>query len=237
MEDRLVFEPRAVGGLSSLAVSPDGAPIVYEGGEIRVHGPGDPVVLDRFDPPVFGSFLVVRPDGKSLVFGEGSEGNIYSVPLSGGARTRMDNVPFAFDLAFDGAGRGFISVLRNNPANEIILLDSDPESLNPTIVANIPGLSGPLEFDDRGDLYYGTADFSGDPTRQSLHRFTAEQVESAITGEPLEFAAGEVLLTELDGLFSLRFYQGKLYFTDLGFGTGVGTVQVYETKLAMSQSR
>ncbi len=234
--DRLLFEPRTVGGLSGLAVSPDAELIVYEGGEIRLYGSDGPMVLDRFDPPVFGSFLVVRPGGESLAFGEGSEGNIYTVPLSGGGRARLDNVPFAFDLVFDRAGRGFISVLRNNPANEIVLLDGDPETLNRTVVANIPGLSGPVAFDDRGDLYYGTADFSGDPLRQSLHRFTAGQVESAIDGEPLEFDAGEVILTELDGFFNLRCYQGKLYFTDLGFGSGVGTVQVIDPAANFSVS-
>lgn len=235
VEDRLVFEPRIEGGLSGLAVSPEGDPIVYEGGEIRVYRSEGPVVLERFDPPVFGSFLVVSPDGASVVFGEGSEGNIYSVPLSGGGRTRMDNLPFAYDLAFDGTGRGYISVLRNNPANEIVLLDADPDNVK-TVIAHIPGLSGPVTFDDLGNLYYGTADFSGDPLRQSVHRFTGEQLESALTGEPLDFSQGEVLLTDMEGFFHLRWHEGKLYFTDLGFSSGVGTVQVIDPALNFSVS-
>lgn len=226
--DRLVFEPRTVGGLSGLTVSPAGEPIVYEDGEIRLYRADGPVVLDTFAPPVFGSFLVLGPDGDSLVFGESTEGYLYSVSLSGAVRERCDHLPFAFDVAFDQKGRGLVSVLRNNPANEIVLLDSDPESLNQTIVANIPGLSGPLAFDERGDLYYGTSDFSGDPLRQSLHRFTAEQIESAINEGPLDFSDGEVLLTEMEGFFNFRWYQGKLYFTELGFATGVGTVQVID---------
>ncbi len=228
VEDRFVFEPRILGGFAGLAYSPAGEPIVYEGGEIRLCRSAGPVVLERFEPPVFGSFLVVAADGVSLIFGESSAGNIYRVPLAGGERALVDNLAFAFDLAFDAAGRGYISVLTNNPENEIVLLDTDPENVNRSIIVNIPGLSGPVAFDPDGNLYYGTVDFSGDPLRQSLHRFTPDQLEAAVAGEPVDFSQGEVLLTEMEGFFNLRWHDGKLYFTELGFSSGVGTVQVID---------
>jgi hypothetical protein len=217
------FEPGLfVGGV---AYSPDGFPIVAAGSEVRLYGPGSPRILAAFDPPLAGSFLVPDPAADAVLFGESIEWKVYSVPLSGAGAMVADDIPFAFDLAFDARGRGLVSAATGG-AQQILLFDRDPSSPNPPVVINIPGFSGPIAFDPDGHLYYGTADFSGDPDRQSLHRFRREQLDLALEKGPLDFADGEVLLTAIDGFFSLRWHEGKLYSSELGFASGTGTLRV-----------
>lgn len=223
--DALAYDHEADGfGVGGLAIAPDGDLVVYADGELVAHGRDGARTIAAFDPPVYGSFVVVAPDGESVYFGESSQWGIYRVPLSGGPPHAVDRLQFAFDLEFDPEGRGHISVLTNDPSTDIVLLDEDPDAPNRSVVTNIPGVSGPIAFDDGGDLYYGTADLSGDPLRQSLHRFTREQLALARTGDPLDFSEGELLLDGMDGFYQLLWHDGKLYYSDLGFKAGVGNV-------------
>lgn len=215
-------------GIGGIDVSGEGHPIVYANGDLEYHGPEGVRVLAGFEPAVYGSFVRLSPDGTHVYFGESSEWNIYSVPLEGGPPELVDRLQNAFDLEFDDSGRGFVSALRNNPANEIVLLDGDPTAENEAVITNIPGVSGPIEFDADGNLYYGTAGFSDDPIRQTLHRFTREQLDNGVEGDPIDFSEGEVLLEEMDGFYNLLWHEGKLYFSELGFTAGTGTVQVIE---------
>jgi len=208
-----------------LAYSPEEHPITYDSvsGEILLHAGGPPLSLARFDPPVFGSFLVLHPDGEAVIFAESSASNVYSVPLTGaGADMPIDNITFAYDLVFDSDGHGLVSTPDPVTANRnrIVLLDSDPSAANQDVVTGIPGASGPLTLDPDGNLYYITADFTT-PGMQSFHRIAAAVIQGAIAGEPVDFDDVSVqLLHELDGAFSLRWLGGKLLFTDLGFVSG-----------------
>ncbi|MGQ9589433.1 MAG: dockerin type I domain-containing protein [Planctomycetota bacterium] len=224
--DVLAFEVRERGvGLGGLAPLPDGRLVLYVEGTLWIEGPSGRTTLATFDPPVFGSFAAVAPGGEAVVFGESTEWNIYRVPLDGSPMERIDQVRFAFDLAFGPDGRGYMSVLTNEPANEIVLLDGDATQRNPTVVANIPGYSGPLAFDAEGNLWYGTADYSGDPLRQSLHRFERAQVEAAVASGPIDFSEGEIVLDGMDGFYNLRWFEGKLYGSDLGYAAGFGAIR------------
>lgn len=224
----LVDYPTGSTGVGGVALSTEGHPIVYVNGDLEYRGPDGVQVLASFEPALYGSFVVVSRDGSSVYFGESSEWNIYRVPMEGGNPQLVDHLQFAFDLAFDDTGKGFVSALRNNPANEIVLLDGDPVAENQAVITNIPGVSGPIEFDDKGNLYYGTADFSGNPIRQTLHRFTRAQVEDGVEGDPIDFSEGEVLLEDMDGFYNLLWHEDKLYFSELGFGSGMGTVRMIE---------
>jgi hypothetical protein len=209
--------------LGGLAYSPDGHAIIYESasGEIRVHDGPTPRPIATLPPGTFGSFLVPLPDGMGLIFAESSSSNVYSVPYSGSGQVLADNIPLAFSLAFDGEGRGFVSALETGVGNRIVLLDGDPAVENVEVVAGIPGFSGPVAFDPAGNLYYGTAA----PTLlQMLVRFTPAQLEAAIEGSPLAIEDGEVLIDDASGFFDLKWSGGKLYATDLGFSTNLGTL-------------
>ncbi|MBI4603438.1 MAG: hypothetical protein HY721_15915 [Planctomycetes bacterium] len=217
---RIPFPSTATSG--GLAYAPDGRIVTYESGsgQIKVHDGGSEAarVLATFDPPVFGSFIVPSPAGDALVFGESSQGGVYSVPLGGGAPVLVDSIRFNFDLAFDPEGRGFVSAPGLARWNSIRLLDADPAAESREVVIDLEGYSGPLAFDREGDLYYGTA--KAGP--QSLILFARGQVEAALSGDPLVEADGLVVLADVGSFYGLRWAAGQLYFTDLGFATGTG---------------
>ena len=219
--DRVVLPGRTA--LGGIAYAPDGSPIVFVGSELRLYAGDSPRVLTSFDHAVSGSFAVMSPDGQAVIISEGSEGDIYRVPLAGGDRVLIDHIQSNYDLVFDRAGRGLVSA--NSGGQEILLLDNDPALDDRAVVVNIPGLSGPLALDAGGNLYYGTAVFSGDPPfPQTLHRFSAAQLESAIGGSPIDFSEGDILLEDFPGFAGMRWHEEKLYVSDLGFGGGLGRV-------------
>ena len=218
--DRL--ELPATAALSGIAYAPDGSLVVFVDGDLRLYGQGSPRLLTSLGAGVFGAFAVMSPGGEAVILCDGAPGNIYSVPLAGGERTPIDLLPFTYDIAFDASGRGFVSA--NDGGQEILLLDNDPATESRAVIVNIPGISGPVAMDPDGNLYYATADFSGDPVRQTLHRFAAAQIAAAIGGEPIDFAEGEELLEELPGFPTIKWFGGKLYASDFGFGGGLGRV-------------
>lgn len=217
--------------LGGLAYSPSGEPIVYEAGEVRILRESGPEVIASFEPSVFGSFLVTVPAGDAVLFGESSTGDIHSVALDGSGKTMLGNLPFNFDLAFAPPdapeairGKAFVSA-PGEFGNSIYLFDPDAAVVADEVVANAPGFSGPLTFDDAGNLYYVTSTF--DPV-QTLARFTPEQLASGIGETAVEFAAGEVLLDDLEGAYGLRHDAGDLLLTHLGFGSGTGAIEVVD---------
>jgi hypothetical protein len=231
-KERMALGTAWLGGLD---FSPDGQPIVYEpeSGEIRLYEAGMPVTLARFTPGMLGAFLAVVPGAHEILFADGevdsSGGKIYSLPLTGGEPVLVDQVSLAYDIAFDGKGRGFISALKVPDDNRIVLLDRDPASQNKDIVVGIPGGSGPLALDGAGNLYYGTADLTRPPWSQWLVCFRREQIEAALAGEPLVFSEESIVRDELAGFCDLIWTGGTLVYSDLGFTSGTGTVYAIGT--------
>jgi hypothetical protein len=214
-----------IGGLLALGtqglVVYDGVNVVlstFEGGTIA----SEPVVLfTPDDPPFFGSFLRLAPDGAFVYFGGTRTGDkphsIYRIPLSpagpAGAE-EVDRIRFNYDLAFDDRGRAFVSSLEIGSENRIFLLDGDPAAQSDPVVVNIPGYSGPLLFGD-GKLYYATA--VPEAGKNTVVYFTAEQIEEGIgEGKEIDFqqALAEnrlaVVAQNVDPYFNLVFAGGML---------------------------
>ncbi len=234
--ERLRFAPSAA--LGGLDYSPDGEIIVYENesGEIRVHAPGGPRTLTRFEPAVFGSFIVLAPGGGAVVFSESTEHNVYRVPIDGGERVLLDHIRYAFDLAFDADGRGFVSAPGQSGGNSIRLLDSEPESESKEVVVNIPLYSGPVAFDGGGSLYYATSN-PGAEEGQSILRFPGDLLDSALEGNPLDASDGEVVATGLNhSIYGMRLEGGKFLITDLGFTTGTGALYSLDPSAGYEES-
>ena len=221
---------RALGGV---AMTPQGAPIVYAEGIVRVIQDDSERILAVFDPPVFGDFLVTHPSGESVYFGESSNGEVIAIPLDGSAPRSVATVPGNFDLAFAPtsapaayAGRAFVSAFREDVNSIVVLDDSLDVGFTEAISFRIEhGFSGPLAFDDEGHLYYVPAIFDRAPP---LVRFAADQIAEVTPGSALPFEAGEEVAPALPGAYNLRWLSGKLYLTNLGFGTGVGTIEVID---------
>ncbi len=216
-KDVLTYLPNKV-GLGGIAYAPDGDIIAYglEDGKIIKGNEHKVEVLATFTEGTFGSFLVLAPNQEFVYFGENSEGNIYKIPLDGSEKTIIDNIPFNFDLTLDEKGNAYVSAPGPNGDNQIYLLDDDPSALSPPIVENIPGFSGPLTFDEEGNLYYGTSIFDGTPLE--IRKFSFEMVEEALKGTPIDFAHGDTIAQGIEGVFDMESFGGKLFFTDLGFG-------------------
>ena len=225
--EQMALGTAVIGGLD---FSPEGHPIVYhnESGEVRIYQGGVPVTLATLTPGVWGAFLAVVPGGQEILFADSGwsppGGNIFSVPIEGGEAVKVDSVDSAFDIAFDGEGRGFLSACTTQDNGRIVLLDRDPENQNKDIVVGIPGWSGPLALDAAGNLYYGTARalFEGrDPLepQQRLVRFRPEQIEPALAGQPLDFSEGEIIWDDLTGFMDMVWADGTLVYTDMGAGT------------------
>ena len=221
--------------LGGLAFGPNGERIVYERGEIRSHPrEGAPIILATFDPPVFGSFLQLAPDGESLYFGESSNHDIFRVPLDGGPRELVDNLVYNFDLEIApeaaGAisGRGFISWTGSSGnSNSVWLLDDDPNTPNDEIIVDVSPNSGPICFDDAGNLFVVTSGRT-DPTTglpsEFLGRFSPEQLAEGIGEGTIPFSDSLEITDALDGFFNLEPFEGALWATNLGFASGVGSV-------------
>ena len=222
-----------VGGLT---LSTRREPIVSEGGEIRLHSEHGLVVLASFRPGVFGSFLALDPDGASVWFGESSQQNIYRVPLDASGPILSDRIALNFDMAFAPhnappgiAGRGFISGLGTSPENSLWLLDDDPEGENDEIISHISPFSGPIAFDEVGNLYLvtsGLTDRKTGGTSEKLVRFSPAQLAGALGNGALELSDGELLCTGMGGYYNIAWLDGKLYGTSLGFQTGMGSIDV-----------
>lgn len=233
--DRLLLPGDAITGGFAYDPGEDFLFIAYVGSELRRYGDGASVLLLGFpaDPPVFGSFVRLAPEGGAVFFGESSAGNIHRVPLDGAQPVVHDNIPFNYDLDFDPAGRGFVSTGAGG-AQRIVLLDADPSGPLKDVIVGIPGFSGPLVFDPAGNLYYGTADF--DAPAQSLHRFTPDELAAALADGPIDFASGETVASEIDGLAYMVWLDGKIYFSDLGFASPPGKVGVIDPASAFAVS-
>ena len=232
-----------VGGV---ALSRQGEIIVNEGGEVRIHRESGPLVLATFSPGVFGSFLVLDPGGRSVWFGESSEHKIYRIALDAGGAELVDRIDFNFDMAFappgaplEFAGKGFITGLGDSPENSLWLLDDDPARTNTEIIAGISPFSGPLTFDQAGNLYLVSSGLTDSRTglpAEKLLGFSADQVAGAVNGSALQASDGEVLRTAMAGLYNLIWLDGRLWGTNLGFQSGGGSIDMIDPQGGFTQS-
>ena len=225
--------------LQSLCYSPEGEPVLYENGELRIVRGDSKHILARFEPARFGSFCVPMPGGLAVLFGENSEGDLFEVALDGSGAENIGNLPFNFDAAFAPQaagdpleGQAFISAL-GPVGNSIYRFDPEGERTVDEIVTAIPDFSGPLTFDDLGHLYYVTASLN---SQEALVRFTPEQLLQGIGEGALDFSEAEVILSDLDGAFHIKWNHGKFYLTNLGFNSGVGEIEIIDSERNFQRS-
>lgn len=200
--------------IGGCAFDPGGAPLVFDGEAlVRVQGGGIEEIY-RPSEPVFGSFVKVR--GAKAYFGESTNGTITEIDLAAGAARVVEIVAFNTDLAFDAAGRAFVSAPSPNAApgealNGFFLLDLDPAT-PPDLVVEVPGYSGPLAFGPGGDLFIATA---GWMVPVDVLRFPAAAVEAGIGPSHATAAGGAVHCAQLPGAYGLAFGSfGYLYAAD-----------------------
>jgi hypothetical protein len=70
-------------------------------------------------------------------------------------------------------------------------------------------------------LYYGTSTFVD---VLKIVRFSKEQVDNAVAGEPIEFSQGQEIISGIESNFDMVWVDGALFYTDLGFASGEGQI-------------
>ncbi|HNR98563.1 MAG TPA: hypothetical protein PKX48_02095 [Planctomycetota bacterium] len=201
--------------IGGCAFDPDGAPLVFDGQAlVRILDGGGSEEIYRPQEPVFGSFVKAR--GGKVYFGESTNGTITEIELATKAWRVVEVAAFNMDLAFDAAGRPFVSALSPNgsvdkPLNGIFLLDLDPAT-PPDLVVEVPGYSGPLAFGPGGDLFVATAAAMGPA---DVLRFPAAVVAAGIGPAHATAADGAIFCAQLPGAYGLVFGSfGLLYASD-----------------------
>lgn len=209
---------------AGLDVLPNGHVALFDGTAVVEVDPDTGQVVQPLYTPtgsVFGSFVAVDPAGQNLYFGESSNGTITRVPLGGGSPQVLATIAFNYDAAFSPAGDLFVA---GAPiafgTTQVYRVDLQTGTLD--LVLDATGASGPIAFDAAGNLYYGenSASFPAPPGQQSLYRFTAAQVASAIGPTNLTLADGQALIPGLTVTSDLVIDEhGNLILSDSSAGT------------------
>ncbi|MFT4515063.1 MAG: hypothetical protein ACI89X_002000 [Planctomycetota bacterium] len=186
-----------------------------------------PQSLLTFGSYTFGSFTT--PVGATKVlFGESSNGGIWSVPLNGLPPQLIATVPFNYDAVMLDDNRALVSAKTggfSSPDNDVMFVDLITGQTQ--LLAQFPGASGPLTVDLGGDVYYATspAAFPAPAGTVSLLRLTSTVIDSAIAANSvLGVANAQVVIAGLDAASDLAFDDdGDLFFVDW-FNNHIGEI-------------
>ncbi|GEM_PF-2604565 len=208
--------PKPTKGWSGFSVLPDGGLVAFEGKSLVLLSPSTGKVLKTFTSltnPVWGSAVLVGPSGKNLYFGESSTGGIYAFNIASKTLRKASTITFNYAFAFNPLeGERFLYVSakpRSGALTDVIRLDL-VTGFQDRIV-EVKGFSGPLTFDEKGNLYLAPAPSKfGAKAAGRLLRYSPAQVLSAI---------GPKTLTEKEGVLFAKGFDNALSFVRDGEGT------------------
>lgn len=185
--------------LGGFDVLPNGNYVVNDGHSIReVKRDGTTgEVFYSYDTAVFGSF--VRVNNNTLYFGDSStESNkIISKSLFGGSATTLTTISGSYDMDFCNGVPYLVA------GNSIYKIGTDG-SLD--TIAAVNGYSGPLAFDNEGNLYYSPGHVASDytPLPTTIMKWSSEQVDSAI-GDGMLSESEALVLSQANGAYGFAF--------------------------------
>ncbi|MEY2745789.1 MAG: hypothetical protein RL112_831 [Planctomycetota bacterium] len=151
----------------------------------------------------FPSFLVLQPDGATLLLGESTNGNIYEYALPSGPLTLLATAAFNYDACVSPNGAwAVVSAATCGFGCGNTLLKVDLATGASTVLGVVSGPSGPVAFDVDGDLLYGLQSpfFPAPPGSFDVVRWPAALLAA---GTPLGDANAQVLVPALDGCSDL----------------------------------
>ncbi|MDJ0745530.1 MAG: calcium-binding protein [Xenococcaceae cyanobacterium MO_167.B27] len=178
---------------------PDNRLVTFAGTEVRVQsqpGSSDFELLGTLPPDftgTFPAFITTAPDNSFYVLSTGADGNIFTLPATGGEAELIANIPLNFSASFRSEQSDALFINRGtqpqgpfsgSQVEQLSLSTGDIQ----TIVEDIPGASAGVGFDSLGNLYTGIGlDPDGERTGE-IRRFLSEDVDQSIeTGTPLDF--------------------------------------------------
>ncbi len=194
---------------------PDGRLLVSDNEDVFIlDGEGTRTVVGHFETPgLFGSFVKVAPDGHTVYVGESSVGTISGFDLNAGGigaigpdtESVVAVVELNYDMEFDPWGRAFVSAATPGTwqPNRLLLLELDSGETD--LIAILDGYSGPLAFDEEGNLFYCTSTAYPPEAVESVIFFSTDKIDGAI---------GESHLTQSD---AQSYLSGVFGFSDMVF--------------------
>lgn len=204
------------GGMDFL---PSGNMAIFDGANVVECDPSSGNIVSILHAPsttVFGSFVRTSIDGTFLLFGESSFGDIIRIPLDGSPSTVVANIPFNYACVFQSNDVAFITRPDSTWSNTYITrLDISSGVMGD--IALVPGASGPVAFDESGNLYYGenSSAWPAPQGSQSIYRWSAVQVANAGRGSILTPSNGIVFAGGQTAPSSLAFdEEGDLLVSD-----------------------
>ncbi len=192
--------------------------LYFDGFQLQLDPGGGGVPLLTFPSYTFGSFSA--PIGATeVLFGESSNGGVWSVPLNGAPAQLIANVPFNYDAVLLDDDRALVSAKTGGyaaPLNDVVFVDLLTGQTQ--LLAQFPGASGPLAIDAAGDVYYATAPatFPAPSGTVEVWRLPRAVVDAAVlSGQVLTTAAATLVVQGLDAAGDLAFDDhGDLLFVD-----------------------
>ena len=188
--------------------------------------------LYSFSSSVYGSFVKVHDN--SIYFGESSNGTIWKMGLDGSNPTQLGTVGNVYDMAFNSTGQAFVSANPDWEGQKLLYLNGS----NDEIVTGLDGYSGPLSFDSKDNLLYGTV-FASDG--DSILRFGSTDVAGAIGSSSLSPGDGYSVASVAAPSDMEIGNNGDIYYTygkgiyRVGSSTPFATSQYSLTSLAYNQ--
>ena len=209
--------------------------VYFDGTDLNVDDGAGPQSLLTFASYTFGSFTA--PIGATKVlFGESSNGGIWSVPLDGSGAQLVANVTFNYDAVLLDDDRALVSAKTGGFAaadNDVIFVDLLTGQTQ--LVAQFPGASGPLAVDDAGDVYYATSSnlFPAPPGAVEVLRIPRAAVDNAIVNNLVLGASDATVVAQgLDAAGDLAFDDdGDLFYVDW-FNGRIGEIHDADSALA-----
>jgi len=179
--------PKAYGSL------PDGRYVAFDGLSFDLYASDGTwqANLGTISSFMWPSFVEVDPTGIFVIAAESTNGNLFKVQLNGSGVTLLTNLVFSYDLTWDVTpGLAYVSAGLGGwgAGNDILRLNVVTGTT--TLLAHVPGPSGPLAVNSAGDVSYVTQ-YAGFDWPPPLGQ------ESLIRWDNAELDAG-VLLSEVD---------------------------------------
>jgi len=192
--------------------------VYFDGTDLLLDSGSGGQSLLTFASPTFGSFSA--PIGATeVLFGESSNGGIWSVPLNGLPAQLIANVPLNYDAVLLDDDRALVSAKTGGfaaPDNDVMFVDLLTGQTQ--VLAQFPGASGPLAIDANGDVYYATSPsaFPAPAGTVEVLRLSRAAVDSAIaSNQVLGPADATVVISGLDAAGDLAFDDdGDLFYVD-----------------------
>ena len=169
---------------SQYATLSSGDRVVFDGLAIGLYNGNGQLIATLGTLPsfVYASFVELDPTETYALVGESSAGDIFKVALDGSGMSTLTNLFLNYDADFEDDQHVIVSQSSCGAGCPNYLMRVEVNTGAATLVASVPGPSGPLAVAPNGDLYYGTVhpSYPPPPGSSDIIRWSAAQVHGSL---------------------------------------------------------